>query len=113
MAPLLNTREHKSRDVQTCRPMPHFYSKYVSSVYFIEAYSYMPIAYMNGTCLTETGRFVRGRSSWMSLISRKDKDTEILSSQVQNEKYFFCDMTGIRRAEWTEGRRIYYGDIIS
>ena len=49
----------------------------------------MPIVYVNVTCLTEIERFVRGRSSWISLISREDKDTEILSSEVQNEKYFF------------------------
>ena len=51
----------------------------------------MPIVFMNGTCLTETERFVRGRSSWMSLISRKDKDTEILSSEFQNK--CFCYVT--------------------
>ena len=45
----------------------------------------MPIVYMNGTCLTEIERFMRGRSSWMSLISRKDNGTEILSSEFQNK----------------------------
>ena len=49
----------------------------------------MPLVYMNVTCLTEIERFVRGRSSWISLICREDKETKILSSEVQNEKYFF------------------------
>ena len=51
----------------------------------------MPIVYMNGTCLTEIEIFMRSRSSWMSLISREDKDTEILSQEFQNE--CFCYVT--------------------
>ena len=49
----------------------------------------MPIVYMNGTCLTEIERFMRGRSRWMSLISREGKDTEILSSEFQNQCFYY------------------------
>ena len=65
----------------------------------------MPKVFMNGICLEMIERLVRGRRS---LISRKENDTEILS-----KNFLLCDMIGIGRAEWTEGRRIYYGDIVS
>ena len=47
----------------------------------------MPIVFMNGICLEMIERLVRGRRSWMSLISRKENDTEILSKEFQN-KFF-------------------------